>query len=676
MKMSNYRKIYTTIVASALLAGCTETLEIDVPEIPAPTDNGIINIGGITTDQLLVTAPSTRATILSEVDAETEEWLVPALKSGLDISYGLPQVNADGSITELYKRVAILQLQTNTDGSIKYSTFTENGKQEKLAIYSFNYKTTDSEVKAGDPAKWYDNGPHFFEGVYVPEKLRNVKADGTANSDKATNLTTDQSGSNYDELSHYLGMPADCRISATISRIKLPFKHRLARVLAFVLIDPEMGTGITIRGYKSTDAEKTSGKDDPKTSDIRFGKVKVLQGVTQSTNGALSPQWTSEPVRKVIPHFVGQYAGITNEGVFINGTDFVMYHHKKRDTYIAPSSTDYAAAAADFSTNGESSNYEQIVYKNTPCYDLIVKPSYSDADHVMYDEPGFYKSDGTIDESKRQGWAASDDNKNMIEFEVTLSNGLHYTKEFNFSGSLDANYQTVVYLRIHRESVDYDNSGSEQWIKSESTDGFYGVNNLNGDVLSKAGGGWQRAFRIGTPTYTITDGSNYHEDQENDHAENKDGQYLSETSWKGALLEAKEGGLHHGDYFVLDQDLAIDVPTGFVFTGHLDGNGHTLTLNTTRSYIFDGLNGDYTTNQESASPMIDSNGNVVYEANVHKEGNYWVPVAGYRAEFLNTAFVCSNPLFKSDESITGYINNCTLNGTSIDKIPTSIPVYK
>ena len=685
--MRKFSKIFSAIVASVLLTGCSEALEVSVPELPATTDNGIINIGGVTTDQLLVSAPTTRATVLSEVDAETQDWLVPALMRGLDITYGITSLNSDGSISEENKHVAILQLQKNDDNTIKYSTFTEDGVQKQLAIYTFNYKTTEGDVTAGDPAKWYDNGPHFFEGVYVPDALRNENTDGAANSGKASNLTTDQSGSNYTELSHYLGMPADCRISATISRIKLPFKHRLARVLAFVLIDPEMGDGITIRGYKSTDAEKTSGKDDPKTSEIRFGKVKVLQGVTQSTNGALYPQWTSEPVRKVIPHYVGQYAGITNDGVFIEGNEFVMYHHKKRDIYIAPSSPDYSTAESDFISKGTSSSYEKIIFKNTPCYDLIVKPSYSDAEHVMYDEPGFYKEDGTIDEDKRNAWAASDANKNMIEFEVTLSNGLHYTKEFNFSGSLDANFQTVVYLRIHKESIDYDNSGSDQWIPQEKTDGFYGVNNQNGDVLSKAGGSWQRAFRIGVsnkegviaPNYPITDGSNYHEDQENDHADTKDGQYLSEAIWKAAFLQAKEDGLHHGDYFVLDQNLTIDVPEGFVFTGHLDGNGHTLTLTSnSRGYIFDGLKGDYTTNQESASPNKDANGNVIYQANVHQEynGKYlWVPYMGYRAEFLNTKFVCDK-LFNDDASITGYINNCTVNGTNIDHIPSSIPVYK
>lgn len=678
--MRKFSKIYSAIVASVLLVGCSETLEIATPALPAVTDNGIINIGGVTTDQLLVSSPTTRATVLSEVDAETQDWLVPALTRGLDITYGITSFNPDGTISEKNKHVAILQLQKNEDNTIKYSTFTEDDVQKQLAIYTFNYKTTEGDVTAGDPAKWYDNGPHFFEGVYVPETLRNKNTDGTTNSGKASNLTTDQSGSNYTELSHYLGMPADCRISATISRIKLPFKHRLARVLAFVLIDPEMGEGITIRGYKSTDAEKTSGKDDPKTSEIRFGKVKVLQGVTQSENGALYPEWTSEPVRKVIPHYVGQYAGITNEGVFINGNEFVMYHHKKRDTYIAPSSNEYSSAESDFNSKGTSSNYEKIIFKNTPCYDLIVKPSYSDAEHVMYDEPGFYKADGTIDEAKRNAWAASGANKNMIEFEVTLSNGLHYTKEFDFSGSLDANFQTVVYLRIHKESIDYDNSGSKDWIPQENTDGFYGVNNQNGDVLSKAGGSWQRAFRIGTTNYPITDGSNYNEDNESDHAENKDGQYLSEASWTAAFLQAREDGLHHGDYFVLDQNLTIDVPAGFVFTGHLDGNGHELTLTSSdsRGYIFDGLKGDYSTNQESVSPNKDANGNVIYQANVHKEyngKNYWVPVAGYRAEFLNTKFFCDK-LFKDGASITGYINNCTLNGTTIDHIPNSIPIYK
>lgn len=665
--MKKISRINTIILASVWLVGCTEVLEVSAPDQPIKAENNDIRVGGVTTDFMSVSGPETRSTVLSESDAEEQEWLIPALKAGLDISYGLPRTNANGQLTEENKHVAILKLLTNSDGTIKKSTYTENGVVKSLAEYSFCYKTTEGGVTAGETAKWYDNGPHFFEGVYVPEELRN------SYSSKPLDLTTDQSGDNYTYLSHYLGMPADCRISATISRIKLPFKHRLARVLAFVLIDPEMGESVTIRGYKSTDAEKTNGKDDPRTSEIRFCKVKVLSGVDQETNGALTPKWSSE-VRKVIPHYVGEYGGITDEGNFITGTDFVMYHHKKRDTYIAPSSNDYQAAATDFAAHGESSNYEQIIYKNTPCYDLIVEPSYSDATQVMYDEEGYYKSDGSIDFEKRDNWAATN---NKIEFEVTLSNGLHYTREFSFN-KLDANYQTVVYLRIHRESIDYDNSGSSTWKETSKSDAYYGVNNQNGNVLSNAGGSWQRAFRIRTLSPdNITDGSHYNEDKENDHVEGKDGQYLSVDKWKEAFLQAYQGGSHHGDYFVLDQNITINIPENFVFTGHLDGQCHKLNItDTSRGYIFAGLNGTYITNQENASPAKDDKGNVIYEANVHKESSqYWVPYSGYRAELLNTVFGCTP--FASGASITGYINNCSLtDGTKIENNPTTIPVYK
>lgn len=654
------------VAASALLAGaCTDADPGSLENIPVGTP---INIGGITTDALSVARPTTRTleddVDLKETDAEQIDWLLPPLMSGLNITYGNLVTNADGTVSERNKHVAQLKLLTDVSHNIQYSTYDdENGVQHRLAKYTFKYIKTEGGVTAGNNAKWYDNGPHFFEGVYVPEQLRQE-------SSVPADLTTNQSGKNYEYLTHYLGMPADCQISATISRIRLPFKHRLARVLAYVLIDPKMdvdaGQKITIRGYKSTAAEQSSGQDDPNTTDIRFCKVKVLKDVKVEANGGLTPQWSDE-IRKVVPHFVGENGGMTSEGEFVPG-DFIMYHHKKHDTYHAPSSSDYAAAKADFAQKGVNSAYEKIVYENAPCYDLIVEPSYSDAAHVMYDEEGFYRSDGTIDESKRTAWANT---RNKIVFEVTLSNGLHYTKEFNFN-DLNANYQTVVYLRIQRESIDYDNSGSEEWINATGTDGYYGVNNKNeGNILSDAGSSWQRAFHIGTNNWDITDGSHYTEDNENDYHADKDGQYLSQIKWIEAFAKAHKDGIHHGDYFILDQDITIDaslLPADFKFTGHLDGRGHTITLTgSARATLFDGLYGDYTTNQES--------GGTPWEANVHKEGSYWVPWPGYRAELLNTVFNCA--LFPSGASITGYIYNCKYaDGTKIpDHVPTNIPQY-
>lgn len=570
-----------------LFCGCSDIGEFASDII---TDgNDVIHVGGLSTDEMGVRQAATRAAGGEETNAEEILWLKEPLISGLDITYGSLKNGVEQN-----KHVAILNLLTNDDGTIKYSTYTEDNVEKKLAEYSFLYKTTEgtgtNAVTKDTPAKWYDNGPHFFEGVYVPDELRNSNT-----ATKPADLTTDQSGNNYTYLSRYLAMPANHHISATISRIKLPFKHRLSRVLAYVLIDPDMGDGITIRGYKK-DAEghpqqDAEGNDveDPATSDIRFCKVKVLSGVDEQTNGELTPRWTSEAVRKVIPHYVGENGGIDKDGKIIpgttadgTGTEFIMYHHKKRDEYIAPSNEKYAAIAEAYASNGETSGYEKIVYKNAPCYDLIVEPSYSDKEHVMYDEEGYYKDDGSIDENKIGQLANI---QNMIEFEVTLSNGLHYTKEFHFN-DLDANWQTAVYLRISKESIDYDNSGATLWNNTVHEDGWYGVNNQNGNVLSDAGSSWQRAFHIGTVNPDITDGSNYKEDKEDDYNPNKNGQYLSHDSWVKAFAQAVEGGAHHGDYFVLDGDITIDatmLPDNFVFTGHLDGKGHTITLTNTGS---------------------------------------------------------------------------------------------
>lgn len=620
------------MLLAVALAGCTErTLDSSL------NYSDEILIEGVVTDEIVVKHTETKA----DQNAEDVTWLKGPLTEGLNITYGNLSTNSSGSRVELNKHVAKLVLQTDASDNIIYSEYTENGQTVKLAKYTFNYMVTEGGVTAGTPARWYENGPHFFEGVYVPAQLRQ---DSQTLPD---DLTTDQSRENYTYLTHYLGMPADCQISATISRIRLPFKHRLARVLAYVLIDPEVGSGVTIRGYKGAN---DGGTEDPRTSEIRFNRVKVLQGVKQETNGSLTPVW-SEEVRKVVPHYVGENGGITSDGVFIQG-DFIMYHHKKRDTYVAPSSDDYAAAASDYATKGVNSQYERIVYQNAPCYDLIVQPSYSDKDHVMYDEEGYYNSDGSINETRRTALANTN---NKIEFELTLSNGLKYEKLFQFN-DLDANYQTVVYLRIKKESVDYDNSGSQKWEPTTGEDGYYGVNNTNGNSLSKVGGSWQRAFRIGSNTYTYTDGADY-----------SGNQYLSADAWVTEFLKATESGDNHGAYFMLDSDVSITVPDGFVFTGHLDGKGHVITL----SQPLSGLNGTYTTPQESDASTP------VWKANVHKEGSYWVPLSGYRAEIQNTVFGGVQQLFVDNAPVSGYIYNCSLSGGTpiADNIPTSIPQY-
>ena len=493
--------------------------------------------------------------------AETIPWLEDALKEGLDITYGL---NKDRANTE---RVSVLQLKDDN-------------------TYSFLYKDT------GTPGVWMGNGAHFFEGEYIPYGLTT-----------GVDLTKDQR--DYTALSRYLSLPPNFTLNATVGRITLPLRHRLARVLAYILIDPSLGSDVKIEGYTLP--------DEPETSKIRFCNVKVLSGVDGST-----PRWTT--ARKVIPHFVGELE-----------VD--------------------AAALAAFN--------DGIVYGKVPVYDLIVEPTYTAAKNVMYDEDFSARS-------KDAYYAAT----NKIDFEVTLNNGLQYTKEFIFD--LDANYETIVYLRIGRKSVDYNSSGSELWVETVGHDAYYGTNNQNGNNLSFAGGSWQRAFTNASFTGGVTDGHAYQQDGEDAHA-----QYVDDATWIELFAQAHEGGARHGDYFILAKDLSIPasaLPDGFVFTGHLDGLDHTLTISGVEDggYAFAGLNGHYTTAQET-SGIPDG------EANVHLEKGHWVPYCtatdGWRAELLNTKFVLSEGAVIDPATVSGYLHNCFLNGVRLPDYTPSLPEY-
>ena len=337
---------------------------------------------------------------------------------------------------------------------------------------------------------------------------------------------------------------------------------------------------------------------------------------------------------------------------------------------------------------GETSAYVQINYAKVPVYDLIVRPTYSYAQNIMYDEADLLEN-----------------TTNSIDFTLKLSNGLEYEKKFEFD--LNANEMTVVYLRISREQVDYNSSGSETWIPLTFYDGYYGVNNENGNTLSLAGGSWQRAYRIGDTDPGITDGSGYKEDGEEDHIDGENGQYLSKDKWIERFKQAVKDGKHHGDYFILDSDITItSLPADFVFTGHLDGRGHTITISaaspgeggegpSTRDedtglggsgggsasepYLFAGLNARYTTAQETAEDPK----SVTWEANVHKENDKWVPIKGYRAEVLNTK-VAGARMFKEgatfgnsdDNNVNGYIFNCSDISGKVTNPSVVIPDYQ
>ncbi|MGN1255495.1 MAG: hypothetical protein ACI4T9_13015 [Prevotella sp.] len=643
---------FSLLIASMFIVGACQSDSSGSDTTPMSTDGNVIHIGGISTDDTKTSTSATRATSTTDkaVDAETIDWLVKPLESGLDITYG----SFDNSGKRTNKRVALLKLLTNADGSIKYS-------DEKLAEYSFNY-VNEKGNETSEEAKWYGNGQHFFEGSHVPESLR---LNSGATTPAATDLSTDQHDDtpgtaegtvegNYALLAHYLSMPANFTLNATVERIKLPFGHRLARVLAYILIDPKLNT--TIKGFKCDANGNYTGTEDATTSSIRFCNVKVLQSVTVTANGDhndFTPNWTE--ARKVIPHYVGERGSFNDNNNTELDSVFVMFYNNSEKKYISPTDEQWSTlnaltydATTETSTDG---NYKRTEYGRVPVYDIIVRPTYTDAEHVVYDEKDYATNTSALSKST-----------NKIDFDITLSNGLKYTKTFEFD--LDANYETVVYLRIDREKVDYNSSGSQKWVNDDGSDGYYGVNNKNKNTLSLAGNSWQRAYTNKTYDPDVTDGHKYKADDEDAEA-----QYVSDAKWIEMFKAAGEGGTHQGDYFILDHDINLgSLPENFVFAGHLDAMDHQLTVDG-RSYIFDGLNGTYDAPQETSGYTGD------WKYNVHKERGKWVPVKGWRAEVLNLKQGASAPaIFKADATITGYVNNCYEGTTAISHQP-SLPQY-
>ena len=666
----------TAIAMMALLAGCSES-EAIVYDNPID-DSDIIHIGGIDCDVVSASLAdyTTRAAGDNEsVDAETEEWLLGPLFGGLDITYGQKGKEAET------QRVAILRLLKKdgatgiTKDDVKYSGY-PGADGEKIAEYSFKYRTSLGEE--GEDAIWYDNGAHYFQGVYVPDKLRydseteTPEAVNGATSQKAPNLKLDQSKNgnddNYTLLARYLGMPADASIHATVGRVKLPFRHRLARVLAYVLIDPTMGNDVKIQGYNLVD-----GRDDASTSEIKFCNVDVLVGVEENDDATghatLTPHWDTS--RKVIPHFVEESGSKNKSGEVVNADNFIMFYNTEEKEYIFPTDDEdwvaantkwnnaYTTALSNYQADDtrreskaaedadKNSKLKRTKYGKVPVYDLIVRPTYKSEDMVMYDED----LTGTSKE-------ALVTLTNNIDFEITLSNGLEYTKQFKFD--LDANYQTIVYLRITREHIDYNSSGADKWMDETSHDGYYGVNNQNGNTLSYAGSSWQRAYRIGSKTDDVTDGHWYGKDDTTDDDDVQDDdsmpwypQYVSEARWIEMFAEAYKGGLHHGDYFILDNDIEIDatlLPDNFVFTGHLDGQDHKITLtgtNTDWEEWFDATTTDY------------ANESITLYTAKNKANVFTMP----------SPLFSKNPVYYSSDELT------EVNGTSY-VTSTLRPVYK
>ena len=588
------RILYMAMMAAAFASCQDNTIETEYPH-DASLDIKVGSIDCGSADAVVVENITKSATTRASQKAEDVEWLKDPLLKGIDVSYYLRSDENKNTST------AVLKLLPETEQVAGDST-----------KYSFNYKDENGQ-EPQKPAQWKGNAGHVFHGFYIPEGISN----GEIGNQSESEISNEQNAeSYYDKLWRYLSMPPNHEIMATVGYVRLPFRHRLSRVLAYVLIDPDL---------------KTSIKDDI----ISFENVKVLEKVEGTT-----PKWTT--ARKVVPHSMGT-SGSVNKKLEQTDENFLVFRNTTSNTFVYPTDDAWANVKAAYDNNKENSGYEEINYGKVPCFDIIVRPTYTSSALVMYDE----------DMSNGMNAAKYADETNSIDFVVDLVNGLSYNKTFKFD--LDANYQTAVFLRISREKVDYQTMGSELWQQYEATDGYYGVDNDLNHRLSLAGGSWQRAYRNSSFDPGITDGDFYKE------------QYVDSTKWIGMFKNAvmptdtiKANILsdnHWGDYFVLDKDITIDVsefPADFIFTGHLDGRGHTIVLTGERGYLFDGLNGTYDVQPGQANCHLEKD----------LDGNSaTIPLSGYRAEVMNLK-IKGGKLFSpaavedKENKITGIVYNC------------------
>ena len=588
------RILYMAMMAAAFASCQDNTIETEYPH-DASLDIKVGSIDCGSADAVVVENITKSATTRASQKAEDVEWLKDPLRNGIDVRYYLRSDKDQNTST------AVLKLLPETEQVAGDST-----------KYSFNYKEENGQ-ETQKPAQWKGNAGHVFHGFYIPDDISN----GDISNQSESEISNEQNAeSYYDKLWRYLSMPPNHEIMATVGYVRLPFRHRLSRVLAYVLIDPDL---------------KTSIKDDI----ISFENVKVLEKVEGTT-----PRWKT--ARKVVPHSMGT-SGSVNKKLEQTDENFLVFRNTTSNTFVYPTDDAWANVKAAYDNNKENSGYEEINYGKVPCFDIIVRPTYTSSALVMYDE----------DMSNGMNTAKYADETNSIDFVVDLVNGLSYNKTFKFD--LDANYQTAVFLRISREKVDYQTMGSELWQQYEATDGYYGVDNDLNHRLSLAGGSWQRAYRNSSFDPEITDGDFYKE------------QYVDDDTWIGMFKNAvmptdtiKANILsdnHWGDYFVLDKDITIDVsefPADFIFTGHLDGRGHTIVLTGERGYLFDGLNGTYDVQPGQANCHLEKD----------LDGNSaTIPLSGYRAEVMNLK-IKGGKLFSStaeedkENKITGIVYNC------------------
>ena len=582
------RILYMAMMAAAFASCQDNTIETEYPH-DASLDIKVGSIDCGSADAVVVENITKSATTRASQKAEDVEWLKVPLRNGIDVSYYLRSDENKNTST------AVLKLLPETHQVAGDST-----------KYSFNYKDENGQ-ETQKPAQWKGNAGHVFHGFYIPDDISN----GDISNQSESEISNEQNAeSYYDKLWRYLSMPPNHEIMATVGYVRLPFRHRLSRVLAYVLIDPDL---------------KTSIKDDI----ISFENVKVLEKVEGTT-----PKWTT--ARKVVPHSMGT-SGSVNKKLEQTDENFLVFRNTTSNTFVYPTDDAWANVKAAYDNNKENSGYEEINYGKVPCFDIIVRPTYTSSALVMYDE----------DMSNGMNAAKYADETNSIDFVVDLVNGLSYNKTFKFD--LDANYQTAVFLRISREKVDYQTMGSELWQQYEATDGYYGVDNDLNHRLSLAGGSWQRAYRNSSFDPGITDGDFYKE------------QYVAGTKWiemfknAGMPTDTRKAKIpsdnHWGDYFVLDNDITIntsDLSSDFIFTGHLDGRGHTIVLTGERGYLFDGLNGTYDVQPGQANCHLEKD---------LDDNSATIPLSGYRAEVMNLK-IKGGKLFKENATITGIVYNC------------------
>lgn len=210
----------------------------------------------------------------STSEATTVDWLKSILTTtGLNIKYGL-------------------RANTNTFSGTTVSATLKYDDTSKL------YAFTNS---GGKNAQWLSNGWHLFQGSYYPTSLL------TSNNFSASEQST---SSAYADLSHYIFIPSDTHIYATISKVTIPYVHRLSRVLLNVYIDSDVKNGdntAIIKGYNATDGGGSACM-------LRIKDVPTLSGVNSSGN----PTWGN--VSELIPHFLSGsnslvYAGTTYSNV-------------------------------------------------------------------------------------------------------------------------------------------------------------------------------------------------------------------------------------------------------------------------------------------------------------------------------------------------------------------------